>query len=63
MAKTLRCRDVGVDCDFVAKGETEDEIMEQAARHAREEHGFEQIPPDLEQKARSAIKDEGAARA
>lgn len=63
MAKTLRCRDVGVDCDFVAKGETEDEIMEQAARHAREDHGFEQIPPDLEQKARSAIRDETRANA
>jgi hypothetical protein len=28
MAKTVNCRDVGVDCDFVAKGETEEELLE-----------------------------------
>ena len=26
--KTLSCRDVGVDCDFVAQGQTEQEVME-----------------------------------
>ena len=32
MAKVLRCRDVGVDCDFVAKGETEEDILQQALK-------------------------------
>jgi predicted small metal-binding protein len=36
--KTLTCRDVGVDCDFVAEGQTEQEVMEKAAQHARADH-------------------------
>ena len=30
MAKALRCRDVGIDCDFVARAETEEEILKKA---------------------------------
>ena len=30
MAKTLACRDTGVDCDYVARGETEEELMADA---------------------------------
>jgi len=57
MAKTLSCRDVGPDCDFVATGETEDEIMMQAAEHARTAHGFDEIPTELAEKARGAIRE------
>ncbi len=57
MAKTLCCRDVGVDCDFVAQGTTEDEIMAQVAEHARTAHGFEEVPAELAEKARSAIRE------
>jgi predicted small metal-binding protein len=42
--KTLRCRDVGVDCDFVAEGETEQEVMAKAAEHARKHHGLKISP-------------------
>ena len=61
MPKTLNCRDVGVDCDHTITGETEDEIMTQAADHARTEHGLDEIPPDLAEKARGAIQDVQAA--
>ena len=27
---TVSCRDVGMDCDYVCKGETEEEIMKNA---------------------------------
>jgi len=60
MAKTLNCRDVGVDCDFVAKGETEQEILEQCAEHARTAHGMNEIPPELAAKVRASIRDEAA---
>jgi predicted small metal-binding protein len=56
--KTLTCRDVGVDCDFVAQGQTEEEVMDKATQHARKDHGFEDIPPELREKARAAIHDE-----
>ena len=61
MAKVVRCRDVGVDCDFVARGNTEQEIMEQCAEHARTAHGMQEIPADLAQKVRGAIREEAAA--
>jgi predicted small metal-binding protein len=63
MSKVLTCRDVGVDCDFVARGETVEEVMEKAERHAREYHGFAEIPAELAQKAKAAIRDEKAATA
>jgi predicted small metal-binding protein len=61
MSKTMNCRDVGPDCDFVAKGETDDEIMAKVAEHARVVHGFEEVPPELAEKAKAAIRDEAAA--
>lgn len=60
MAKTVNCRDVGVDCDFVARGETEQEILQQCAEHARTAHGMNEIPPELAAKVRSFIRDEAA---
>lgn len=61
MAKVVKCRDVGVDCDFVARGNNEQEIMQQCAEHARTAHGMNEIPPELAQKVRGAIRDEAAA--
>jgi predicted small metal-binding protein len=57
MNKSLSCRDVGTDCDFVACGKTEEEVMQQGAEHARKEHDMNEIPKDLRDKARSAIRD------
>jgi AhpD family alkylhydroperoxidase len=51
----LSCRDVGVDCDFVARGRTEEEIFEKAAEHGRKEHDMKEISPELLEKARAAI--------
>lgn len=60
MAKTVNCRDVGVDCDFVAKGETEQEVLQQCAEHARTAHGMNELPAELSTKVRAAIRDEAA---
>ena len=57
MNKSLSCRDVGVDCDFVACGKTEEEVMQQASEHGRKDHHMNEIPKDLQDKARSAICD------
>jgi len=53
--KELRCRDVGVDCDYVARGKTEEEIFRKAAEHAQKVHNMKEIPPELMEKARAAI--------
>ena len=63
MAKVLRCRDVGVDCDFEAHGATESEVLGKAAEHAAKDHGLTDIPPELVDKVRAAIHDEDAAKA
>jgi len=58
MAKVLRCREVGVDCDFEAKAETAKELMAIAAKHAKEDHGMDDIPEELVEKVIEAIHDE-----
>jgi predicted small metal-binding protein len=57
MAKELICRDIGFDCDAVVKADSEEEVMAQAATHAREVHGMQQIDDETEQKIRSVIHD------
>ena len=57
MEKRLSCRDVGADCDFVACGKTEEEVFQKAAEHGRKEHNMSEIPKDLYEKARAAIRD------
>jgi AhpD family alkylhydroperoxidase len=53
--KELRCKDVGPDCDYVIRGETEDEIFSKAAEHAKTVHHMKDFPRDLMEKARAAI--------
>lgn len=36
--KTLSDRDLGIECDFVAEGETTDEVIEQETEHIQSEH-------------------------
>jgi len=61
MAKVIRCRDVGVDCDFEARGQNEQEVLKQCAEHARTAHGMQEIPAELVAKVKAAIRDERAA--
>jgi predicted small metal-binding protein len=56
--KVVNCRDVGVDCDFVAKGETVDDVLRQCGEHARSAHGYADVPPELVDKVKAAIRDE-----
>ncbi len=58
MAKELRCNDVVGNCDFVARGDSEQEIMQQATEHARTAHHVNEITPEMADKVRSAIRDE-----
>ena len=60
MAKIVSCRDVGVDCDFIAQGATEEEVLMNCAVHARKDHGMEEIPAELVEKVRGAIRDDAA---
>jgi predicted small metal-binding protein len=57
MAKRLRCRDVGMDCDFVAQAETEEEILQHAAAHARTVHHMQEIAAEVMTAVRAAIRE------
>jgi predicted small metal-binding protein len=58
MAKILRCRDMGMDCDVEVRATTEDKILQRAAEHAQTAHGMKEIPQDVVAKVRGAIRDE-----
>jgi predicted small metal-binding protein len=60
MSKVLRCADVVGNCDFVAKGDSEEEILQQAAEHARSAHNISEITPEVAEKVTAAIRDEAA---
>ena len=58
MAKVMKCRTVGLDCDFVARGKNDDEVMAKVAEHARKDHGMQTIPQDVAAKVKAAIQEE-----
>ena len=55
--KELYCRDMGLNCDLMFCGKTEEEIFQKAAQHAKEAHNMSEIPKDLYDKARAAIQE------
>ncbi|HEY3056229.1 MAG TPA: DUF1059 domain-containing protein, partial [Thermoanaerobaculia bacterium] len=58
MPKSLACKDAGMkDCDFKTQGQTEQEVMQKAAEHAKKAHNMQTIPPDVERRVRGAIRD------
>jgi predicted small metal-binding protein len=58
MAKVLKCKDAGMDCDYEARGKTVDEVLEKAKRHAMKEHDVRQVSQDYLDSWRKLIKDE-----
>ena len=40
MMHVLVCRESGLDCDFVIKGETKEEFLKNGADHAIQKHGM-----------------------
>jgi predicted small metal-binding protein len=56
MAKVLQCGELFPGCSIEARGETEDEVLRQAAEHARRDHGVGQLDAATVAKVRAAIK-------
>ena len=55
--KTLHCSDAGFDCQGVISANTEEEVLNQAGKHALEVHGVK-VTPELAEQLRTLIKDE-----
>jgi predicted small metal-binding protein len=39
MAISIGCKELGVDCGFVTKGESKEVVVDSLIRHTQEEHG------------------------
>jgi predicted small metal-binding protein len=55
--KTLACKDTGMQCNWVGRAETEQDLMKQATQHVKDVHKME-VTPEIEQMARKVIRDE-----
>jgi predicted small metal-binding protein len=53
--KKFACRDAGMNCDFQATGNTDEEIMEKCMEHGRTAHNMKLSPQD-QQKMKRLIK-------
>lgn len=60
MAKVIRCRDVGFDCNAVIRAETEEEALQKAAEHAQTAHGLENVTPEVAEKVKVVMREEPA---
>ena len=59
MPKVIKCRDVGYDCEGVIKADTEEEALQMAAKHAKEVHGLHHVTPEVVDKIKSVMTEEG----
>ena len=59
MGYTLACKDLGVDCSYVAEGKNMKDLMNKAVKHGKKVHGYtdEQLKdPELLKKVKAAVK-------
>ncbi|UCG68424.1 MAG: DUF1059 domain-containing protein [Thermoplasmata archaeon] len=40
MTMSLACKDTGTQCPYIARGETENEVLMDAGKHAKAIHGY-----------------------
>ncbi len=57
MTKSISCSDAGKDCGWSATAETEEELMNKVAEHAKAEHKDMEITPEVVAKIKSIIKE------
>jgi predicted small metal-binding protein len=58
MTKVLNCVEIVPGCAHTMSGDTEEDVMRQAAEHAAREHDMTEISPEFADKIRARIKDE-----
>lgn len=59
MSKILECSkvDPSTGCNYIVRGETEQEVLQNAALHAQQ-HGIKDLSPDLLQRVKQNIHEE-----
>lgn len=56
MAKQIACNDVVPGCAYTASAQTEEDLLKEAAEHARQAHGVKEVTPELAAKVKAAIR-------
>jgi len=52
----IDCKDVGIDCEFAARGSTVEEVIELCAEHGRSNHDMKSFSPALYAKMRGCVR-------
>ncbi len=53
--KEWSCSNIVPECEWRYDAESEEEILESAAAHAREAHGMDEVPPEIVERIRETI--------
>lgn len=53
--KEFVCGELVPGCDEVLTGDSDEQILEKVAVHAREAHGMDEVPPDVQDSVRAKI--------
>jgi predicted small metal-binding protein len=53
--KQFKCGDVVPGCQWVARNEEERALLEEIGQHARDEHGMDEVPPEVQDAIRNVI--------
>jgi predicted small metal-binding protein len=56
--KVLRCRDIGMDCGWEGRAETENELLDKAAKHAADVHQKTEFSDEELAAVKAAIREE-----
>ena len=55
--KEFSCGELVPGCWATFRGRSNDEILQQVAVHARDEHGMDEVPPEVVDKIRAGISE------
>jgi predicted small metal-binding protein len=53
--KQFRCGDVVLGCEWVTRSDDENELLAEIELHAREAHGMDEVPPEVEDQIHKVI--------
>ena len=52
---SIKCKDLGPQCDFIVVARNEEKLMKKAAKHMAKTHKIVELPPNLVLRAKSVI--------
>lgn len=55
--KTVGCKDVGIQCDYMAVADTDDEVMGMMVVHAKQEHDLPEVSANMAEQLKNSIRE------